>query len=71
MIELNESELKESFKRILNEWEINRGGPEVQMLKSSFWHKRDFWEKEPKLANAVSNLLFGFNAFDEDDYSIE
>jgi predicted HNH restriction endonuclease len=71
MIELNKSKLEESFKKVLNEWEINRSGPEVQMVKNSFWHNKEFWEQEPKLANAVSNLLFGFNAFDIDDYEIE
>ena len=65
-MEINKFKLEESFKRVLNEWEINRNGLEVQMVKNSFWHKKDFWEQEPKLANAVSNLLFGFNAFDED-----
>lgn len=65
-MEINKFKLEESFKKILNEWEINRNEPEVQMVKNSFWHKKDFWEQEPKLANAVSNLLFGFNAFDED-----
>lgn len=65
-MEINKFKLEESFKRVLNEWEINMNGPEVQMVKNSFWHKKDFWEQEPKLANAVSNLLFGFNAFDED-----
>lgn len=67
---INREKLEESFKRVLNEWEINRGGPEVQMLKNSFWHKKGFWKQEPELANAVSNLLFGFNVFDNDDYEI-
>ena len=65
-MEIDKFKLEESFKRVLNEWEINRNGPEVQMVKNSFWHKKEFWEQEPKLANAVSNLLFGFNVFDED-----
>lgn len=65
-MEINKFKLEESFKRVLNEWEINRNGPEVQMVKNSFWYKKEFWEQEPKLANAVSNLLFGFSAFDED-----
>ena len=46
-MEINKFKLEESFKRVLNEWEINRNGPEVQMVKNSFWHKKEFWEQEP------------------------
>lgn len=63
--------VRETYPKAEKKWSTNIresrvGGPAFQMVKNSFWHKKEFWEQEPKLANAVSNLLFGFNAFDED-----
>ena len=63
--------VRETYPKAEKKWSANIresrvGGPAFQMIKNSFWHKKEFWEQKPKLANAVSNLLFGFNAFDED-----
>lgn len=58
--ELNENKLKE--------WEgTSNFSKEKEMLKQSFFHKKDFWEQEPDLANCVSKIILGFNAFSRDD----
>jgi len=64
----DESKIKESFERVLklDEWTASNKS-EVDLIKNSFWHKRDFWEQEPQIANAVSDILFGFEAIDIDE----
>lgn len=64
-IEVNKGKLEESFKRVLNEWQP--ADKDFELIKDSFLRKRDFWEQEPELANAVARKIIGFKLFDTDD----
>lgn len=58
----------ESFDRVmkLNEWEVGTK-EDTELIKHSLFHKKEFWEQEPALANVVSRTIFKITMFDEGD----
>lgn len=62
------------FEKIykMNEWE--EGTPnwnEKTIIKNSFFRKRDFWEQEPEIANAVSKIVLGSPFVSENDDDLD